>query len=263
MKRTVQTFLPVVLIMGVAIMASVAFGTNTPETAEPGGQVDLIKIQRDFYDNPGIKDNMKIIATILFLVIGPLKVVPNFAILTTNADDRLRKQLAFRGFWISTLTIVPVALLSRVLLGNYQISVTALTASAGLVLIFVSLQKFGALYRPQETSPPEKPTLALATFPLSIPVILPPYGFAIVMLLMWLGSKIDASALMILGVVVMWMVVNYLLMLGVRPIMKVFKLPFWRVADVIKEAICLALGITLLFYALEIEALSIWKMIQD
>ena len=51
------------------------------------------------------------IFTILFLTIGPLKILPVFVKLTANADEQLRKQMAWRSALLATVTIIPTALL--------------------------------------------------------------------------------------------------------------------------------------------------------
>ena len=250
------------LLFAVVMIGFCAVATcmvNAAEVDQLDLQLRLLREEREFFGDPMLKN----IIMILFLVIGPFKIIPAFAKLTVNASDKLRKKLAFRGFWISTVTILVVALIGQVILANYRISLTALMTAAGLVLTIVATRSIlGQYVTRQEAEPPPKvPSLSMAISPLIFPIVLPPYGIAIVLLLMIIGSRVDANANLVLVIVMVYMVLNYVCMLFARAILKVLKPEFLRVVGLVLGIIQLAIGISWVYGAVRLEAMSIWKMI--
>ncbi len=223
-------------------------------------QVDLVPEIRKFY---GGGSGLAGIIAVLFLTIGPLKIVPAFVKLTTNADDNLRKQLAFRGFLISTVSIVLAGLFGQSLLAKYRISLSAGMASAGIVLFLVALRIVLSQYGTDESPapPPEKPSLALAIQPLTFPTILTPYGVAIVIILITIASRIDANTSAVLGIVVSIMVLNWLAMLYARQILNFLKPRILQVVGLVLGIVQLSLGISWIYLSLELEALVIKQLL--
>lgn len=225
--------------------------------------VDLVPKLREFYAGGS---GLAGIFGILFLMIGPLKIVPTFVKLTANADDALRKQLAFRGFLISTVSILLAALFGQKLLAKYQISLSAIVASAGLVLFLVALRIVMSQYGADEPSdpPPEKPSLALAIQPLAFPAILTPYGIAAVMTVMTIEGRLnEGNTTTILGMIVAIAVLDWLAMLYARQILNFLKPRVLQVVGLVLGIIQLSLGLGLIFAAVELEALVIQQLLSN
>jgi multiple antibiotic resistance protein len=55
------------------------------------------------------------VLTPLFIMLGPIKVIGPFVKLTGTADDSLRRSIALRAFWISTIAL-PIEYLLRALI---------------------------------------------------------------------------------------------------------------------------------------------------
>ena len=104
MMRNRRLFLTVVFVAGMMGLAA-ASPSAAPAQDQYDQQVDLLHQKFEFFGGPSLKN----VFVILFLSIGPLGVIPAFAKLTAGADAKLKNKLAFRGFWISTVTIVAVA----------------------------------------------------------------------------------------------------------------------------------------------------------
>ncbi len=201
--------------------------------------------------------------TIFFLTIGPLKIVPVFLNLTANADDTLRKKMAFRGFWISTLVIMFISFAGIGMVDQYGIPISALIMAAGIVLFLVSLQVIMAQYSSAAppSPPPQNPSLDLVVTPLVFPAILTPYGIGIVLMIMSIVTKVTGDQTTILGLLMVIMVLNLLSMLYARQIIKVLNPSILRVLALVLGMVQLSLGISWIFTAIRMEALVIRAML--
>ena len=128
------------------------------------------------------------IFVILFLTLGPLKVIPVFHALTHNADAAWRRQLALRAFLVSTIIVAFIAFCAIEILAKWRISINALVIAGGILLFLSAAEqilKFRLVDIPAKSestdraaaSPPKpapgwmsKPVLE----PLAIPAIVTP-----------------------------------------------------------------------------------------
>ena len=238
------------------LTAFAAFSALAADQYDP--QIKLFKEHVKFYGEISLKN----IITILFLTIGPLKIIPPFAKLTANADTRLRNRLAFRSFWISTLTILAVAFMGQNMVANYRVSLTALLTAGGLVISLAALRSIMAQYEKHKDSDtqPGQPTLAMAITPISFPTIHPPYGIATVLLIMMIGQRIDKNLYLVIAIIVGYMVVNYVCMLLSHIILKFIKPAFLNVVGLVLSVIQLGIGITWIYGGIGVLAMSIQQM---
>ena len=234
-----------------------AFAANAADQLDP--QIHLVRKHLEFYGDISLKN----IITILFLTIGPLKIIPPFAKLTANADSKLKNRLALRSFWISTVTIVAVAFIGQGMVANYRVSISALLTAGGLVIAIAAMRSILSQYGKKQNSTPQTkvPSLSMAISPLSFPTILPPYGIATVLLIMIVGKRVDTNVLLILAIVVGFMVLNLICMLSARWILKVFKPEILHVLGIVLSVIQLGIGITWIYGGVGLQAMSIQKMI--
>ncbi|MEM1170956.1 MAG: MarC family protein [Cyanobacteria bacterium P01_H01_bin.35] len=250
-----QPIIPLLILCSLLIIIVVF--PHPIATASAIEDVDGILIRE--YISTTKEGGISSVFTIFFLTIGPLKIVPTFVSLTANADDTLRKKMAFRGFWISTLVVILTALFGIGLLDKYGIPISALLMAAGIVLFLVALRMVMAQYgsAAPPPSPPENPSLDLVVTPLIFPTILTPYGVAIVMLIMSILKKVVGNEVLVLGLLVLVMVFNLLNMLYARQILKVLKPSILKVLGLVLGIIQLSLAISWIFTAIRMEALVI------
>jgi multiple antibiotic resistance protein len=223
-------------------------------------QASLIPKIRKFY---GGEKGYRGSVAILFLMIGPLKIIPTFLKLTARADNRLRVQLALRGFLISTVAVLIAALTGQNLLDKYNIPLTAIVAAGGIVLFLVALRIVLSQYGDDDPNdpPPENPSLALVVQPLVFPTILTPYGIAVVITFSALARAIDDDLTRLLGTLLAIMVLNLPAMLFAKPIVRVLKPGILQIIGLVLGVIQLSLGLGLIFSALELQALVIKELL--
>ena len=119
---------------------------------------------------------------IFFLTLGPLKAITPFAQLTQGTDPTFRRAVAWRATAIATIIVFAVALLGALVLENWRVSIAARRVPS----IVLFCQAFQMIMQPLAVAPSptpqgadqSPPSLAIATFPLAIPVLVTAPGIA-------------------------------------------------------------------------------------
>ena len=218
-------------------------------------QIRFIQDLRKIYG----KDYWSRLTIILFMTIGPIKIIPVFARLTQNASKQVIIKLATRSFALSTLSILTVALASENILNKYRISLSSLIEAAGIVLFLISLKMLLQQYDNQKNNPlpiPENPLTALIS-PLTFPTILTPQGIALVMISMTIAQRLDNNVDKILGLIMVVMILNLLSMLYARQILTVLQPTLLQILNLILSIIQLALAISFMFSGITLQILTI------
>lgn len=164
---------------------------------------------------------------LLALGIGfsPLQALPSFVALTTGMDIAEARGVARRGIVIALLMGLVAAILGQMILGRWGITVPALRVAAALVLFVISLRNLLSQYwagdraRASAVVAAERPkTSDPALSPLAFPVLLPPQGLAVFMLVLAISSTFTGD-LAVYGIFVIVMLVNLLFMWHARTIL--------------------------------------------
>jgi multiple antibiotic resistance protein len=163
------------------------------------------------------------IFTLLFLMLGPFKIIGPFAQLTKNADDALARRIAWVALLSASATLLLAAFVGRSLLESYRIPVPVMALSGGLVLFLVALknllQQF-EIHPETDRSEAPPPDLKVALMPLAFPIIVTPYGIAALVVLMALSADTE-SRLQVGGIVVAIMLANLGIMMLARKILPI------------------------------------------
>jgi multiple antibiotic resistance protein len=196
--------------------------------------------------------------TLLFIMLGPIKVIGPFVRLTGSADESLRRGIALRAFWISSIALVLAATAGQLLLGKWNLSTVSLQIAGSIVLFLVALQMVMAQYggSPASGGQPPTPTLGMAMAPLAFPTIVTPYGIAVLIIFLVLSPGLDYS-LKVMGALALVMVLNLLCMLYARQILKVIGVTVLQILGAVLGVLQIALGMEYLLRAMIILGLPI------
>jgi multiple antibiotic resistance protein len=213
---------------------------------------------RNYYGVAGLFN----IFIVLFVTLGPLKILGPFAKLTHNADEGLRSKFAIRAFLISTVTILVVAVIGQNLLQAWRIQLPALAIASGIMIFLSSLRGVRALYNPEPPEPPPaQPTMAMVFKPLVFPTILSPYGIGLTLVFMVIASTLDSNPGLILGLLVMIMLLNILAMLFVKPILGFINPAFLQILGLVLGIMQLVLGVQWMISGIEIETVILNRVL--
>lgn len=162
------------------------------------------------------------IFTMLFLMLGPIKILVPFVNMTRGADSALRRNLATRAVLFSGAALAVAGLLGRTMIENFNISLPVLALTGGLILFLVALQtvlqQAGGPARPRPDDPPAG--LHLAFSPLAFPTVVTPYGIAAVIVFAALAQDDYLDKLVLAGVVLVILAMDWLAMLFAESVLK-------------------------------------------
>jgi multiple antibiotic resistance protein len=181
---------------------------------------------------------------ILFLMLGPFKIIGPFFKVTKGADARLTRQIAVWATIFSALALLIAGFLGENILNSYGIPLPVLALSGGIILFLVALksvlEQFAAPERhADEAAVPPVAAMKVAMSPLAFPTIVTPYGIAAVVVLIAFSQTLEGR-LTIGAVVVAIMALNLVVMLAARRLQTVlaFVLPiFGAVLGVVQVAL--------------------------
>ena len=160
-----------------------------------------------------------IVFVLLFITLGPIKILGPFMQLTRDVDEGIMKQIAVRAFVLAVIAVVVGGFAGRILAENWQISIAALTLAGGIIFLLVGLRLVLEQYQPVHAAPAPLPEAPMAAaLRVAFPTVVTPYGIAALIALL-VNSPDTARTAAILTILIGVMVVNLLAMLYVRRIM--------------------------------------------
>lgn len=150
--------------------------------------------------------------TAFFVMLGPVKIIAPFAKLTAGMEEGAARRLALEATGIACAGGIVASIFGQRILASWDISLNALRLAAGLVLLLVALRATLDQYAPPREAPTAEGRGNLAFSPLAFPMILTPYGLAILILILAVfgGLERDAAVfaifllVMLLDLAVMW-----------------------------------------------------------
>ena len=162
---------------------------------------------------------------IFFLTLGPLKAIAPFAQLTQGTVPTFRRAVAWRATAIATMIVFAVALLGALVLENWRVSIAAIVITAGIILF---CQAFQIIMQPLAAAPSPTPTgadqpppsLAIATFPMAIPVLVTAPGIAAIAAFMAIAAGNWTEKGIVLVALLVIMGLNLVTMLNIEVISK-------------------------------------------
>ena len=146
-----------------------------------------------------------------FATIGPLDVAAVFTGLTAGTPNKRRQQMAIRGSLIAATTLVIFALVGEFLLAGLGISLAALRAAGGILLLLIGIDMVfarhsGSTSTTDEENEEAKSKQDISVFPLATPLIAGPGAMGASILLIAntegdvvLQATVIASILAIVG----------------------------------------------------------------
>jgi multiple antibiotic resistance protein len=160
-----------------------------------------------------------VVFVLLFITLGPIKILGPFMQLTRDIDEAKMKSIAVRAFVLAVIAVIVGGFGGRILVENWQISVAALTLAGGIMFLIVGLRLVLEQYQPVHAAPAPLPEAPMAAaLRVAFPLVVTPYGIAALIALL-VNSPDAARTAAVLTILIGVMVVNLVTMLYVRRIM--------------------------------------------
>lgn len=121
---------------------------------------------------------------LLFMMMGPIAVMPGFVAVTQGADASLARRIAWRAAVYAAIAVTVAVLLGYGVLSGWGASPASLIIAAGILLLLASLRQ--ALAPPVTPGPPPEPRPApgveVALSPLAFPLIVTPPAIGVLII---------------------------------------------------------------------------------
>jgi multiple antibiotic resistance protein len=192
------------------------------------------------------------IFTILFITLGPLKILGPFAQRTHDLDDAAVRKIAVWAFVLATVAAVAGGAIGRILAANWQVSTGSLAIVAGIIFFLVALRQLLEGYEPPHAPvalPPLPASPVAAAARLLFPIVLTPYGIAAVIVLLASNRETERIAL-IDGMLILVMVLNLLAMLYVRRLVTGYRAIVLQVVGAVLGVLQAGLAVEFIVYGL-------------
>ncbi len=149
---------------------------------------------------------------LLFNMMGPIGVIPAFAALTAQMDERTRTAVARRAALLSFCALAVAVFLGAAMLEAWGIQNGSLILAAGLIVTLTALLPLmpqGAGRAQQAAPGPAPAPLQLAVSPLAFPTIVTPRGVGILIIFVAFFNS-PPEKLVVLAIAGLMLVLNYI-----------------------------------------------------
>lgn len=206
------------MLLGLAVLV-LAFtawdmAAQAADASPPGGEAEEVRL------------GPKQMFLLLFLMLGPIKILAPFVTMSQGLDRADQRRLATRAVLFSAVALAIAGLMGRTMLENFNMPPPVLALTGGLVLFLVALktvmEQFSASPRPAEPPPAaSRPDLRkIALTPLAFPTIVTPYGVAATIVFVALAADDLGAKLMVGGVVLIILALDWLAMIFAHAILR-------------------------------------------
>ncbi len=157
---------------------------------------------------------------VLFITLGPVKLIAPFARLSISASNIERRNTSVRISLVAAILLIAVALAGGPIARNWGVSFEAMLITTGAVLFIwalLALLEYRSSHIPARQT---RPLRDMAIFPLTIPSTITPAGIAAVMLFTMRPNADWKLTGWIIGFIIVLMGLNLLFMLTNRVILR-------------------------------------------
>ncbi len=163
--------------------------------------------------------------TTFFATIGPPDVAVVFAALTAKSTPAKRRRYAIKATLISAALLIVFAFLGEPLLTYLGISLAALRASGGILLLLIAIDLVFARESGGTSTTPEEEAEAsrrddISVFPLATPLIAGPGAIGAVILLVANAQGDITRISLVIGALFAVLLITYILMLAAAQVQK-------------------------------------------
>lgn len=163
-------------------------------------------------------ETLLIALTTFFATIGPLDVAAMFAALTTNNTARERRAMAVKASLIGGGILLFFALFGKVVLESFGISLAALQASGGILLLLIAIDMVfardsGSTSTTDQEQKEAEAKQDVSVFPLATPLIAGPGAIGAAILLVSQADGDTAEISLVIGALLAIVLMTFLLML--------------------------------------------------
>jgi len=188
--------------------------------------------------------------TLLFVTLGPLKILGPYALQTQALSAIELRGIAVRAFVLATVSVVAGGFVGQYLLQSWSIPVSGMEIAGGIIFLLVGLSAVLEQYHAGHAAPAALPPAPMAAaMRITFPVVVTPYGIAALIVLL-ANSPTQERTLSILAILLGIMLLNLLALLFVRRIMAGLMLMVLQVLGAVLGVLQVALAVQMILRGL-------------
>jgi multiple antibiotic resistance protein len=173
-------------------------------------------------DVPEVEFGARKMFLMLFLMLGPIKILVPFKVLAGSCEPVFRRRIATRAIIFSAAALAIAGFLGRTMLENLEISLPVLAMTGGIILFIVALR---TVLQPTadltvRSTEPGQIDLRLALTPLAFPTIVTPYGIAAVIVFATLAGGRQTEGLTVATIVLLILALDWVAMIFAETILR-------------------------------------------
>lgn len=153
----------------------------------------------------------------LLVIFDPPGATPIFLALVSDKSERERRRLAWQAAFVSLFVIATFAIFGRFILDYMNVSIEALQAAGGLLLLYVSLELLTGKMSETETSGTN-----IGMVPLGTPLLAGPGAIVATMIFVQQAGSAERLGALAVAIVAVHLIIGLVLMMSTK-ILKLIK----------------------------------------
>lgn len=188
--------------------------------------------------------------TLIFITMGPIKVLIVYAEKTATLAPDLRRHIAIKAVFIASVIGLLFIVAGKFLMDLFKFSIGALTVAGGLILLIFAINMVLSEGEHREDAYSDREAEALAVYPFAMPLIASPMGIVVLTIFSATAGVFDARLLWLAVIFLVVMVIVLLSLLGEERILHFIPPEVLQVAERILGILLAAMAVQTIFNGL-------------
>lgn len=160
------------------------------------------------------------IFTMIFVTMGPIKVLVTFAEKSSGLESALRRRIAIKAVGVATVVGLIFVFAGGVLMQIFKFSATAMSLAGGLILLIYSIKSILAEGKKETKYATDREAEQMAIYPLAVPLMASPMGL-VTLAVISANTKVTNTEIVVLAVMLLIVMgINLMALLFVDGVMK-------------------------------------------
>jgi len=185
--------------------------------------------------------------TMIFVTMGPIKVLIVYAEKTGSIEHAARKRIAIKAVTIATVIGIVFIVAGKFLMDMFKFSIGSLSIAGGLILLIFAIGMVLSENEHQVKTYGEREASALAVYPFAMPLMASPMGIVVLTIYSATLDVFDERMLWLGVVFLAVMVINLVALLTGERLMKFVSPEVLQVAERVLGILLAALAVQTIF----------------
>jgi multiple antibiotic resistance protein len=194
--------------------------------------------------------NIGTVFLMLFLMIGPIKIIFPFAGIARDLDATGLHRMAASAIAYAAVMVTFAGFFGGTMMENFRVSLPVLALTGGIVLTMAALRM--VFQQPPGRIDADQPArTAVTPAQIAYPIIVTPHGIAAVILFSSLSNSAGGNQLTVFYIVILVLLLDWVVMIFIKPIAEWASVPL-QILAVVLGVVQVALGIRIILLSLSI-----------